>query len=482
MSNENYKLINERIGPTAAVALLIGTAVGASIFIVPTQMAAAAGPSIVIAILLSVLPMVLGVLLLLQLGGTLPVSGGVYVYGSRLVGPYWGSLGVAIPVMAVWSYLLFAALTFAEYVPIFVDIPTFVSVYIILIVFLAFNYVGSHVAVNVQIGLVSVLIAAMVTFIVSGLLSFDAANLTPLFPASEGEPFADGLGPFFLAIVTLYIPFQGFAMIIEIGEEVKNPEKNIPRVLAVGMTLVTVLTVGIVVALVGAVPWQQTIENGEPVAGGLAAVSGAIMPGWAVAFVALGALVAAVTTVNTLYTSYSRTVMRAARDEVIPEFFAAIHDRFGTPHRALLLLAAPPLLAVPLIGLFDSIITVGVLDWLVTVTVTGIFITFMVGGVALWNLPKRLPQRYEQSAYTLPLPLLKAVAVGNVVVSMVFIFLVAASAPSALAFQLGWILLVSLLYVYRIRADDREDGDLRERMSLLHEHEAISGSVDESDD
>ncbi|MFU8867946.1 APC family permease [Natronococcus sp.] len=483
MSDDEFKLINERVGPIAAVALLIGTAVGMSIFIVPTQMAAIAGPSIVVAILLSVIPMVLGILLLLQLGGAIPVAGGTYVYASRLVGPYWGFLGVAVPVMAVWAYLLFAALGFAEYVPVFVELPTLVSVYLLLGAFLTFNYVGVRLAANVQILLVCFLMAAMLTFIAGGLTSFEASNVTPLFPASEGEPFADGYAPFFLAAVTLYIPFQGFAMIIEIGEELENPAKNIPRVLAVGMALVAVLTIGTVVALVGAVPWESIVgEDGQAVEGGLAAVADGIMPGWAIAFVALGALVAAATTTNTLYTSYSRTIMRAARDDVIPGFFAGIHDRFNTPHRALLLLSLPPLLAAPLMGPLDGILAVDVLDWLVTVTVTGIFISFMITGVALWNLPKTFPQRYQYSFYKLPLWLLKVVAVGNVVVSGAFMIFVALGAPSALVLQAVWIGLVSLLYVYRVRTYGEEGEDLREKMSLLHKHEAIDGNTGGNDD
>ena len=88
MPAEEYKLIDEQVGLWGAVALLVGTAIGMSIFVVPTQMAAVAGPSVTLAILASVVPMLLGVLLLLQLGGAIPVAGGIYVYGSRLVGPF----------------------------------------------------------------------------------------------------------------------------------------------------------------------------------------------------------------------------------------------------------------------------------------------------------------------------------------------------------------------------------------------------------
>jgi basic amino acid/polyamine antiporter, APA family len=489
VSADDFKLITEEIGPVAAVALLIGTAVGMSIFIVPTQMAAVAGPSITLAILLSVVPMVLGVLLLLQLGGAIPVAGGIYVYGSRLVGPYWGMLSIVVPIVAVWSYLLFAALGFAQYLPVVNDVlalgisvPTLLAVWVLIGAFCALNYVGIKFAANVQIAMVAVLVAGMLAFIAGSIPHFDTANFEPMFPSGDGEPFANGLAPFFLAIVTLYIPFQGFAMIIEIGEELRDPVRNIPRVLAVGMTLVAVLTIGVIVALIGAASWQGAIdpETGGAVEGGLAAVGSGFLPTWIVAFVAIAALIAAATTINTLLTSYSRTIMRASRDRVLPETFAAVHDRFDTPHHAVLLLGVPPLLVAPFTGALEAVVLVDdVLDWLVTLTVTGIFITFMIGGVALWNLPSTFPQRYEYSIYKLPLPVLKVVAVGNVVVSFAFTLLVAASAPTALVFVVCCMALASLAYVARIRAYERRGVDLREEMSLLHKHETIGGDGDD---
>ncbi len=491
MSGDDYKLINERIGVFSAVALLVGTALGMSIFIVPTQMAAEAGPSITAAILVSIVPMIFGVLLLLQLGGAIPVAGGIYVYGSRLVGPFWGLLAVIVPVLAVWSYLLFAALGFGQYLPILfdilpgnVDISTSVGAWILLVGFLIINYIGIQMAARVQIALVAFLLLGMITFIIGGALHFNPDNLTPLFPDGEGEPFAEGMGPFILAVVLLYIPFQGFSMIIEIGEELENPVKNIPRVLAIGMGLVTVLAVAVVVALAGAIPWEQTIDpaTGEPVEGGLATVMIDLIPTWAIVIIAVGALLAAATTVNTLFTSYSRTVMRAARDEVVPDYFAAIHDRFQTPHRSIVLLGVPPILIVPFTEFLDGVTTVDFLDWLVVVVVTGIFIAFMIGGVALWNLPKEFPQRYEYSFYKLPMPVLKIVAIGNVVLSFIFTLLVASSAPTALAVVLGWMVLGSIVYFARIRYYEKKGVDLRERMALLHKHEKIGGGSEETSD
>ena len=486
MGAEDFKLINEQVGLWGAVALLVGTAIGMSIFIVPTQMAAEAGPSITVAILASVVPMTLGVLLLLQLGGAIPVAGGIYVYGSRLVGPYWGLISVSIPVLAVWSYLLFAALGFAQYLNGILDavagttLPQLLLVWGLLGLFLALNYVGIRLVTKVQIALVLTFVAALLVFIVGAIPAADTGNYQPLFP---GELFAGGLAPFFLAVVLLYIPFQGFGMIVEIGEELENPVKNIPRVLAIGMGIVTVISVGLIFALIAAVPWEATIdpETGEAYAAGLMAVSGGFLPDIGVLFVGVGALVAAATTVNTLYTSYSRTIMRAARDDVIPDVFAAVHERFDTPYRSIALLGLGPLAAAPLVPLVDATVLahIDILDWLVVVVVTGIFIAFMIGGVALWNLPKVFPQRYEYSFYRLPMPVLRIVAVGNVIVSALFTVLVVASAPSALVFVLAWIVLVTAGYFYRVRAYEKKGIDLRKRMALLHKHEQIGGSSDD---
>jgi APA family basic amino acid/polyamine antiporter len=194
--------------------------------------------------------------------------------------------------------------------------------------------------------------------------------------------------------------------------------------------------------------------------------------------VGLAALVAAATTVNTLLTSYSRTVMRAARDEVLPDVFATVHDRYDTPHRAILLFALPPMFAAPFITQLDAVTPPDLLDWLVVVVVTGIFIAFMIGGVALWNLPTVFPKRYEHSIYKLPMPVLRIVAVGNIVVSAIFTLLVVQSAPTALAVVVGWMVLSGLLYLYRVRAYAKRGVDLKERMALLHKHERVGGGDD----
>jgi len=481
-----YKLVTEQVGLWGAVALLVGTAVGMSVFVVPTQMLATAGPSIAVAVLVSVVPMALGVLGLLQLGGAIPVAGGAYVYTSRLVGPFFGMVGVFVPVLAIWAYLLFAALGFAEYLRFvaihftgatFGDAGVVVVVWLVLGGFLLLNYFGLQLVTRVQLVLVGVLVAGLVAFIVAGAFEVEAGNYADLFPdegtdtGGDPAPFAGGsLAPFFLAVVTLYVPFQGFTVVVEIGEELENPIENIPRVLAIGMGIVTVLSVAAVVVLAGVVPWQEArrvVDEGGGLALALAEFADGAPPGTAV-LVAVAALVGAATTVNTLFTTYSRTIMRAGRDDVLPRGFATLHEEHATPYRAIALLGGPPLLLAPVVVAADGALAVDVLDWLVTVVVTGIFVVFALLGVGLWRLPTVFPARYEHSFYRLPRPVLRVVAVGNSLVSVALVVLVGFSQPSALVLVLAWVGLAYVVYRYRLRVDT---GDLKERMRGLDSHE-----------
>lgn len=481
---DEYKLINEQIGLWGGVGLLVGTAIGMSLFVIPTQMMVQAGPSITIAMLISVIPMVFGVLGLLQVGGAIPVAGGIYVYGSRLVGPYWGMLAISLPVLAIWSYLLFAALGAAEYVGFFAEefgtipqVPALAVIWALLIGFMLLNYVGVRFVVQAQLAMVGLLLVGLLAFVATGVLNIDTGNFTPMFPSGEGDPFAEGVSPLLIAVVTLYIPLQGFGIIIEIGEELEDPVTNIPRVLGIGMAIVSLISLAVVIVLVGVIEFDAarellgTPEEADQSSGGLANVATTFTSTGVAVLVAVGALIGAATTINTLITSYSRTVMRAARDDVIPAHFATLHERFDTPHRGILTLTIPPILLSPVVIYVDPMFAVDALDWLVVVVVTGIFVSFAVLGIALWRLPQEFPQRYEHSLYKLPMPLLKVVAVGNTAISLIFGLLVAATQPTALALVLFWAMITYAIYRYRLRRYADEDVDLKERMSSLHSHE-----------
>jgi APA family basic amino acid/polyamine antiporter len=354
-------------------------------------------------------------------------------------------------VPGVWAGLLFTANGFAEYVGYFFQIPQEGLMYAILLVFLVINVVGIRVVAWLQMAMVAVLVAGVLAFVVPGAFYVDAGNFTP--------PFPNGFGPFVVAVVSLHFPLRGFSMVIEIGEEIENPAENIPRVLVLSAAIGLTLMVALLAVFVGVAGWRGVDQLDAAVA----AVAGRFLPAPLVGLVVAAALLGSLTSVNTTFASYSRTIMRAARDDVIPETFATLGDRFDTPHRSVLLLGVPPILLVP--------VTPSPVVLSISLSLAILFAVF-VGGLALWNLPKLFPQRYEYSLYRLPLPLLRVTAVGSVLSAVVLWVALLTELPWIGAVVFGWLCLGWVVFRLRVRRFRREGVDLPERMRRLHDHES----------
>lgn len=452
-----YKVIERQVGLLGGTVLLVGTVIGISVFLLPGELIGEAGPSIILALAITAVPMVFSVLMLLQLGGAMPVAGGIYVYASRLIGPAWGFLIIWLVIPGIWSTLLFTSIGFAEFTRFFVDVPVPVLMAGVLVVFLFLNLRGITLVAWVQFAMVTAILVGFLVFVIPGAFQVDTSNYTPLFP--------EGTGPFLLAIVSLFIPFQGYSMIVELGEELKDPIRNIPRVLVLGMSLAVVLSLALVAVFAGLDRWD-VLGGFED--GGIATASAEYIAPWVGATVAFAAVLGALTTLNAVITSYSRTIMRASRDEVLSLRLADIHPRHKVPHWSIVALSLPPILLVPVA---PSAVVLSVFLALI------ILFAGFISAIALWNLPKRFPEAYEHSLYKLPLPILRLAAIGTAVSSVVFWLLVVAEALPIVAA----IVLIALVgygyYRYRVAAYARAGIDLRERLTRLHDHESASAGV-----
>jgi basic amino acid/polyamine antiporter, APA family len=451
-----YKLIDRKIGLLGGSVLLMGSVIGISVFFLPGELIGDAGPSILLALVITAVPMLFSVLSLIQLGGAIPVAGGLYVYGSRLVSPAWGFISIWLLLPAIWATLTFTALGFAEFARFFVDVPASLLAVVVLLVFIGLNLRGVTLVAWVQLIMVGAIIASILAFVLPGLGQVEAANYTPLFP--------QGVPPALIAVVSLYIPFQGFSMIVELGEELQDPIRNIPRVLMLGMGIAVLLSIGLVAVFVGLDRWDAL--GGE---GGIAQAASDHLPGWVAAAVAMGAVLGAFTTLNAIITSYSRTLMRASRDGVISPRLAELSRRFQVPYWSVLALSVPP---VVFVVFRPSVVLLTV--FLALVILFGNF----VGSIALWNLPKRYPAAYEHSIYKLPLWLVKTSAIGSALFAVLFWLAIVSAAPPIVVGLLVIILAGAVYYRFRVRQLAGRGIDLTARLKNLHDHEAVrSGTV-----
>jgi APA family basic amino acid/polyamine antiporter len=128
----------------------------------------------------------------------------------------------------------------------------------------------------------------------------------------------------------LFFAFAGYARIATLGEEVRDPERTIPRAIpvALGITLAVYAAVAVTVLAVLGAPGAGAA--GAP----LVAVARATPWAWLVPVVRAGAAVAALGSLLALLLGVSRTTFAMARDRHLPGVLAAVHPRYGVPHRA----------------------------------------------------------------------------------------------------------------------------------------------------
>ncbi|WP_241430923.1 APC family permease [Natronolimnohabitans innermongolicus] len=439
--------LSPSVGILGVLALLVGNAIAVPIFVLPGPLAGNAGPSIALAIVLAAIPASFVVLYNALLGSAMPVAGGLYVYISRLTAPFWGFLvPFTIPLVA-WASLLITATGFAEYTRVFFDVPSLALIYALLAFVLGINLIGLKVVVQVQLVFFLGLLVALLTFIVPGSTAIEATNYQPFFP---------DYGAFALAVVALFYPFLGFGLLVELGEEIEDPGRTIPLVLGLGIGFVALIYVALIAVLVGAVPYTQLGSEAD-----LALVAATFLPWWGQYVVAFGAIFAVITTVNTTLLVFSRTLMRASRDGIVPELFAEIHPRFQTPHYAVLVLGLPPFVLVPLA---DQIVGLSTFIGLASLT------AYFFCAVGLWNLPREFPQHYASAPFRLRRyrGLLLAVA-GGAVATGSFWAITLLQQPIVGGVLIGWFVVAYGYYRYRLTKVDPVE--LYRTMTSLDAHE-----------
>jgi len=174
-------------------------------------------------------------------------------------------------------------------------------------------------------------ISGLALIIVVGLPYWGSADLLEIPPAAEGGP--EALGPVFVmqAAVLTFFSFIGFEDILNIGEEVKNPRRNIPLGLILAMVSATLIYVAVAVTAVSVVPWRELAA----VPGPLAEVARRAAPWFPeIMFVAI-TIFAVANTALLNYVMGSRLAYGMARQGLLPQALGRVHPDRRTPHLAI---------------------------------------------------------------------------------------------------------------------------------------------------
>lgn len=332
----------------------VGAMIGAGIFVLVGSAAGRAGPALVLAFVINGIVAVLTALVYAELGSAIPAAGGSYVFIRQALPAVFGF-------MAGWmSWFAHAvagslyALGFGSFTVEILRVGGFE-----LTEWGIFAGMASHapeVALGILIGLFffwinfrgaseTGLAGAIVTVAkIAVILIFVAGGMWVLLQNPERlvafEPFApNGLSGVFLAMGITYVAFEGFEVIVQAGEEVKDPKRTIPRAVITAMVIVIPIYLLVSITLVAAIDPPPGEPNtwtwlGQVKELGLARAAEQVVP-YGNLVILLGGLLSTMSALNATTFSSTRVSFAMGRDHFLPPFFGKIHSRTRTPHVAL---------------------------------------------------------------------------------------------------------------------------------------------------
>ena len=329
----NAAHLARRLETGNAVVIGLGSMIGAGVFSAFGPAAAAAGASLLIGLALAAAVAYCNAVASAQLAAQYPTSGGTYVYGRERLGEWWGFLAGWGFVIGKTASCAAMALTFASYaVPgsewgrrgaaaAAVAVLTFANLR---------GITRTAALARILVALSIVALGVIVgTILFSGNASSDGfAGLGSLEPG--------GVHGLLQSAALLFCAFAGYARITTLGEEVRDPQRTIPRAIPVALGIVVVLYLVVGAAALAAAGPEQLAASSAPLTTAVDAVGAA----WAQPVVRAGAAVASLGALLALIAGVGRTTLAMARNGDLPRGLASIDARRSVPDHAELVLGA----------------------------------------------------------------------------------------------------------------------------------------------
>jgi amino acid transporter/nucleotide-binding universal stress UspA family protein len=346
---------NEEITLSRTLSLLdvtmigVGAMIGAGIFVLTGIAAGEAGPALILAFFLNGIVTTFTALSYAELGSCFPEAGGGYLWVKEGLG---GTQGFLAGWMSWFAHAVacslyglgfgrFAVEIISLWNPAVFEIAQPLTLGFMVIIVVLFGYINFRGAS--EAGLVGNVVT-IVKVIILGI--FIVIGIRAVLARPDLNIFTDnflphGLGGVFVAMGLTFIAFEGYEIIAQSGEEVKDPKRNIPRAIFISIGIVVVIYVLVAFVAIGAVTvpasagnisvWNYLAEAKE-----VAIVRAAeqIMGRWGGILILISGLASTMSALNATIYSSSRVSFAMGRDNNLPAIFGRIHSKMRTPHWA----------------------------------------------------------------------------------------------------------------------------------------------------
>ena len=361
----------------SATALVVGEIIGVGIFLTPAGMAKSLGsPFWLLVVWLTMGAVALsGALSLGELAARHPSAGGSFIYLREAYGPLlaflygWMSLLVMDPgltaalAMGIASYVGYLA----GLSPVGLKLVAVGSI----LVLAGVNILGVRLGAGLVRWLTAIKVGLLALIACWGFAS-GAGDWSNFEPFASQQPGSDPLGTALAGgMVAAFFSLAGWWDLSKMAGEVRDPERTLPRALILGVSVVTAVYILTSAVFLYLVPLSQVTTDetfAAQVGESLFGRSGGSVFSAIVIITVLGSLIG-------FMMAAPRVYYAMARDGLFLPGLAAIHPRFGTPARAIVVQAALGTVLV-LSGRFDQILAyfVFVAVLFLWLTIIGLFV------------------------------------------------------------------------------------------------------------
>jgi basic amino acid/polyamine antiporter, APA family len=407
-----------RLGTADAVIIGLGSMLGAGVFAAFSPAAGVAGAGLLIGLAVAAVVAYCNATASAQLAAQYPTSGGTYIYGRERLGPWWGFLagwGFVIGKIASCAAM---ALTFAAYVaPRGWERPIAVAAVIILA---TINYRGITRTAALTKIIIAIVLATLALVVIASLSGGSEPSVR------SWDLLAGGWYGILQSAGLLFFAFAGYARIATMGEEVRDPERTIPRAILTALTIAVLIYLLVGASILVVLGPAGVAASPAPLAATVDAVGWA----WAELPVRLGAAAAALGALLALIAGVGRTTLAMARHDDLPHWLAAVHDRHQVPHHA----------EVAVAGLVCVLILVTDLRAAIGFSSFGVLLYYLIANVAAYT------QSVDQRRFPRILQIIGMVGCGVLVLTL------------PLSAVIGGTLIFTVGIIYRairVRVGDR---------------------------
>ncbi|RJF92066.1 ethanolamine permease [Noviherbaspirillum saxi] len=324
-----------------------------------------------------------------ELTTSIPHAGGPFAYARRAFGPTGGYIAGAATLVEFVFAPPAIALAIGAYLN--VQFPSLDPKHAALgayLLFMGLNIIGVAIAATFELVVTVIAIFELMVFMGVVAPGFSIANFTKGGWSGQ-DVFSLGAIPgIFAAIpfaIWFFLAIEGVAMA---AEEAKDPKRSIPIAYVTGILTLLVLAIGVMVFAGGSGDWTTLANINDPLPKAMKFIVGD-NSGWLHMLVWLG-LFGLIASFHGIILGYSRQIFALARSGYLPHYFAKVHPRFKTPHRAILAGGVIGIAAI----FSDEMIKIGgqtLTANIVTMAVFGAILMYIVSMLALFKLRRAEP-------------------------------------------------------------------------------------------